>query len=550
MKNMIADKSKTYLGILVLLIFTINTSAQKVSMLVHKSRVVIFEKEVAEIDSVKFYKTGILPSAQKETMFVYRDGIIKFQKYIYDIDSVTFSKSTPVSPLELTGTLNPVVLQGCSVSAAPLAVTTVTALEKLPGTVSLNEGCSGKANLTVTSEDIADGSCPIVINRIYTVKDDCYNTASVVQQITIEDITPPVVSGTLTAVLIPGCSATSVPAPVPTVSALEQLPGAIKINDECTSEANLIVSSADVSSETCPITVIRTYTVKDACNNSVPIVQQITIAPEDQHITNAVFIPCGTFTMGSPVTEVKWPVDEIKRNETQHKVMLSAFYMSKYEVTNSEFAKFLNDKEIGRDAIYQGKPLINFNYNLTWFEPWGVEYIGGRWIPYAGYENHPVVFETWYGATEYAQYVGGRLPTEAEWEYACRAGTDTPFSTGNCVTNLQANYDWNFPYNGCQNSTTGSWHTVPVDSYVPNAWGLYNMHGNVGEWCSDWYGPYSSNPQTNPTGSATGTKRVSRGGGNSNVAHRLRSAFRSSEVPEYGSSTTGFRVAFSCTAFN
>lgn len=548
MKNVMADKSKTYLGILILLIFTINSSAQKVSMFVHKSRAVIFEKEVAEIDSVKFYKTGILPSAQKETMFVYRDGIIKFQKYIYDIDSVTFSKSTPVSPLELTGTLNSVVLQGCSVSAAPLAVTTVTALEKLPGTVSLNEGCSGKANLTVTSEDIADGSCPGVIYRTYTVKDACNNAASVVQQFTIEDNTPPVVSGILTAVLMPGCSAASVSVPVTTVAALEQLPGAIKINDECTRKANLTVSSADVSSGTCPITVIRTYTVKDACNNSVSMVQQITISPEDQHIANAVLIPCGNFKMGSPVTEVKWGYDG--SDETQHEVTLSAFYMSKYEVTNSEFAKFLNDKQIGRDAIYQGKPLINFNYNLTWFEPWGVEYVGGKWIPYAGYENHPVVFETWYGATEYAQYVGGRLPTEAEWEYACRAGTITPFSTGNCVTNLQANYDWNFPYNECQNSTTGSYHTVPVDSYAPNAWGLHNMHGNVGEWCSDWYGPYPSNPQINPTGSATGTLRVSRGGGNTNVAHRLRSAFRGSGVPEYGSSTTGFRVAFSCNTSN
>ena len=102
--------------------------------------------------------------------------------------------------------------------------------------------------------------------------------------------------------------------------------------------------------------------------------------------------------------------------------------------------------------------------------------------------------------------MGGHLPTEAQWEYACRAGTTTTFNTGICLNNLQANYNWAYPYNTCTNTNmTYPGKTQSVGSYSPNAFGLHDMHGNVWEWCNDWYGTYYIGPQTDPTGSATGT---------------------------------------------
>ena len=103
---------------------------------------------------------------------------------------------------------------------------------------------------------------------------------------------------------------------------------------------------------------------------------------------------------------------------------------------------------------------------------------------------------TWYGASEFAAYVGGRLPTEAEWKYACRGGTSTPFHTGTCLDNTQANYRWDLPYDGCTNDNTNyPGESIAVYSYSSNFYGLFNMHGNALEWCSDWYGPYSTTTQ-------------------------------------------------------
>lgn len=261
---------------------------------------------------------------------------------------------------------------------------------------------------------------------------------------------------------------------------------------------------------------------------------------QSQGFIEYVNIPSGTFTMGSPTSEKDRGSDE-----TQHSVTLSAFKMSKYAVTNAQYAIFLNEKGIGSDGIYAGgkypsEVLISASsgsYN------WGLQYTAGAWSPVAGYANHPVIYVSWYGADEFARYVGGRLPTEAEWEYACRAGTTTPFNTGNCLTNTQANYYWAYPYGSCTNTgTTYPGKTQAVGSYPANAWGLYDMHGNVWEWCSDWYGSYSTYAQTNPTGPSTGSYRVLRGGSWYNDAQDCRSAFRGSLNPGYGSGNIGFRV--------
>lgn len=253
-------------------------------------------------------------------------------------------------------------------------------------------------------------------------------------------------------------------------------------------------------------------------------------------------IPAGTFTMGSPVSEVA----RIS-SETQHQVTLSAFRMSKCEITNTQYAAFLNAKGIGSDGKYAAGayPTQALIYASSDFYDWGLHYNTNKWEPVAGYENHPVIIVTWYGATEYATYVGGTLPTEAQWEYACRAGTTTPFNKGNFLTNLQANYNWAYPYIGGTNTvTTSPGKTQAVGTYAANAWGLHDMHGNVSEWCSDWYGTYPTTAQNNPTGAATGWIRVFRGGSWNSYAQYCRSAYRNDYYPNYDNYIIGFRVVF------
>jgi formylglycine-generating enzyme required for sulfatase activity len=249
-------------------------------------------------------------------------------------------------------------------------------------------------------------------------------------------------------------------------------------------------------------------------------------------------IPAGTFTMGSPTSEPQRGGDEV-----QHQVTLSAFRMSKYETSNAQFAAFLNANNIGANGIYAAgayptEPLV-YDCGVSY----GLSYTGAQWQPAAGFENHPVVCVTWYGAAEFATYAGGRLPTEAEWEYACRAGTSTPFNTGNCLDYTQANYYWPAPYSGCSNANT-NWlqQTQEINSYSPNAYGLYNMHGNVWEWCADWYGAYPTAAQTNPSGPSTGTYRVIRGGSWPDGAQNCRSAARYGTDPN--GPGIGFRLAF------
>ncbi|MDP2424279.1 MAG: formylglycine-generating enzyme family protein [Bacteroidales bacterium] len=249
-----------------------------------------------------------------------------------------------------------------------------------------------------------------------------------------------------------------------------------------------------------------------------------------------VKIPAGTFTMGIPGHSY---------DGGQYQVTLSAYSMSKYEITNAQFAAFLNAKSIGSNGIYAAgdyptQALINLSpdgYN------WGLYYTGTQWGVVKGYSNHPVINVTWYGATEFATYVAGRLPTEAEWEYACRANTTTPFNTGACLTNAQANYNWASPYYSCTNKNTHyPARTQAVGTYPANAYGLHDMHGNVYEWCSDRYGTYPTTPQTNPSGVATGSYRVLRGGGWNSYALSCRSAQRDRRSLDASADSIGFRI--------
>ena len=142
-----------------------------------------------------------------------------------------------------------------------------------------------------------------------------------------------------------------------------------------------------------------------------------------------------------------------------------------------------------------------------------------------------------------------RLPSEAEWEYACRAGTDTAFFFGRNVTPEQVNYNGKHPYAGA-NKALYRKKTVPVKSLPPNSWGLYGMHGNVFEWCEDWFDKYSPEPETDPVGPPSGAKRVVRGGCATYSARAARSAYRACYEPDYHFSHIGFRLAMAQSEIN
>lgn len=134
-----------------------------------------------------------------------------------------------------------------------------------------------------------------------------------------------------------------------------------------------------------------------------------------------------------------------------------------------------------------------------------------------------------------------RLPTEAEWEYACRAGTTTPFSTGTRISAALANFNAEIPSSFC-NSEKNIGHTSAVASYPPNSWGLYDMHGNVWEWVSDWYEKYTAEPLTDPLGPISGTLRVIRGGSWFFGADNVRSFIRKTHEPDLWGFSIGFRI--------
>lgn len=281
------------------------------------------------------------------------------------------------------------------------------------------------------------------------------------------------------------------------------------------------------------------------------------LAPGAQYGLTTVRIPAGTRMLGSEPTEPSYYKDE-----KLHQVTLSEdFYMSAYETTNAQYADFLNAvgvRDNGEGPIPGNDDIETYIYDSTTLDSgkfnFGVNWNGSSWVPAAGYENHPVIYVTWYGAAAYAEYVGGSLPTEAQWEYACRGGQEEqlPFGIGDGTKMVQGMaafyiYDYyelpkgritNFDLTGYQSST------YPVGSFEPNAWGLYDMHGNVYEWVSDYYGTYPDEPTVDPHGPATGSRKVMRGGGWVNSGRELRSAVRWDGRMASKVENLGFRVIF------
>ena len=242
---------------------------------------------------------------------------------------------------------------------------------------------------------------------------------------------------------------------------------------------------------------------------AIPLYRLAISAPEQgtrlaPRLTNSVgmefiLIPAGTFTMGA--------IDSYPDEQPIRTVHISRpFYLGKYEVTQAQW-----------EAV--------MGYNPS---------------AWRGQRNLPVEQVSWEDVQEFLRRLNTeegriryRLPTEAEWEYAARAGTTTVYSFGNDVSRLDE-YAW---YGGNAAHTSH-----PIGQLKPNAWGLHDMHGNVWEWVYDWYEPYPTGTVTDPQGPAAGLNRVFRGGGRSNVAWRCRSSSRGYRPPESRLDAVGFRV--------
>ena len=255
-----------------------------------------------------------------------------------------------------------------------------------------------------------------------------------------------------------------------------------------------------------------------------------------------VLIPAGSFEMGSADEEAH--ADE----QPVHTVHLDAFYMDEYEVTNAQFKAFV-------DANPQWqKDNIEDRFHWGSYHHWGsyLAYWTGTDYP-AGKAEHPVTHVSWYAAMAYAEWAGKLLPTEAEWEYAARGGlAGQKYPWGDTISPADANYNWNVG------------DTTPVGQYPANGYGLYDMTGNVWEWCLDAYdGSFyavsddSRNPiagemsiqelRENFASIPTDPSRVLRGGSWYFVAQNLRVALRNGSTPTYTSANYGFRCARAVT---
>ncbi|MFN0174701.1 MAG: formylglycine-generating enzyme family protein [Saprospiraceae bacterium] len=265
---------------------------------------------------------------------------------------------------------------------------------------------------------------------------------------------------------------------------------------------------------------------------------------------NMMRIEGGIFQMGSNDSEAG--TDE----KPVHSVTVSTFYLSKYEVTNTEFAKFLNENGNQPEG------------GATWIDLAGkyddercrISQSGSTFSVESGYENYPVIFVNWYGATAYCKWLANktgknyRLPTEAEWEYAAANGNrHTKYSWGNdlpvgkmggnvCDQSAKNKYaNWT----AFENYDDGYVYTAPVGQFNANDFGLYDMTGNILEWCADWYGSdyYKNSPSKDPKGPSKGDSRVCRGGSWLTYPESIRAALRSGLDSHYRDLILGFRPA-------
>jgi formylglycine-generating enzyme required for sulfatase activity len=275
-----------------------------------------------------------------------------------------------------------------------------------------------------------------------------------------------------------------------------------------------------------------------------------------------VYVPGGTFQMGSTDAEIdaafeqceqeygsgQCSKDWFERESPQHTVTLDAFWIDKTEVTNAQFAAFLNE---------QGNQTEG---GVTWLELESayclIEQVSGEYQPKSGYDDHPVIEVSWYGADAYCKWAGGRLPTEAEWEYAARGPGGSVYPWGNEFDCSRGNFDDETQIDdyvvpggeGCD----GYERTAPVGSFKDGAsWcEALDMAGNVWEWVADWYDGdyYTDSPARNPQGPDSGDDRVLRGGSWGRVSYDVRSAYRYYRRPDVRRDFVGLRCVGASTS--
>jgi formylglycine-generating enzyme required for sulfatase activity len=291
---------------------------------------------------------------------------------------------------------------------------------------------------------------------------------------------------------------------------------------------------------------------QEAAAESASIVVERTIDLGNGVSLEMVLVPAGVFTMGDDTGQAD--------QKPAHDVTISnPFYLGKHEVTVAQFRQFVEatgyatdaEKGIGFDGAFGwDRSTMEFKMNADY-----------SWQN-AGFkqsERHPVVNVSWNDAIEFCKWLSTkdartyRLPSEAEWEYACRAGTTTSYMHGDDAEGVvkvgnvaDAEFKSQFPeLEAAVRASDGHAYTSPAGSFEPNPFGLYDMHGNVWEWCQDWYEPeyYARSASRDPEGPARGNERVYRGGGWFNCARGFQSSSRSAGLPDNRHLTLGFRVA-------
>ena len=235
---------------------------------------------------------------------------------------------------------------------------------------------------------------------------------------------------------------------------------------------------------------------------------KIQVAFENEIGMRFVLVPAGTFTMGSPDEEDLHHPDE----GPQHLVTISkAYYLSIFETTNGQYRRFRPDHQAPDRFRGDDQPAVRVSH------------------------DDAVAFSAWLSNRDRSHRY--RLPTEAEWEYACRAGTSTRFSFGDAISMDDANVR--------TGERTPREATMPVGSLRSNSWGIFDMHGNVQEWCADWEGRYASGPATDPLERSDSGSRVLRGGSFESFDTQARSAWRNGNSHDARSVNFGFRLAVS-----